>query len=99
MGDLLDPAALAEWIGYAHERLRRLLGPGASIPAPAEVVAEYAAYGERLAPFIADVRPLLWEAVARGQRVLLEGAQGTLLDLDHGTYPYVTSPARASAGR
>ncbi len=98
MGDLVDKAALAEWIGYAHERLRRLLGPGAVIPPPAEVVAEYAAYGERLAPFIADVRPLLWEAVARGQRVLLEGAQGTLLDLDHGTYPYVTSSSATVGG-
>jgi adenylosuccinate synthase len=98
MADLLDRVALAEWIGYAHERLRRLLGPGASIPAPEAVGAEYAGFGERLAPYIADVRPMLWEAVARGQRVLLEGAQGTLLDLDHGTYPYVTSSSASVGG-
>ena len=98
MADLLDGAALAEWIGYAHERLRRLLGPGAEIPAPEGIVEEYAAYGQRLAPFIADVRPMLWEAIARGQRVLLEGAQGTLLDLDHGTYPYVTSSSATVGG-
>ena len=98
MGDLLDRRALEEWVGYAHERLRRLLGPGAEIPAPADVVEEYARFGQRLAPFIVDVRPMLWEAVQRGQRVLLEGAQGTLLDLDHGTYPYVTSSSASVGG-
>ena len=41
---------------------------------------------------------MLWEAVSRGQNVLLEGAQGTLLDLDHGTYPYVTSSSATVGG-
>jgi adenylosuccinate synthase len=98
MGDLLEPAALSELVGWAAERLKRLLGPSATIPAPAEVAAQCAEYGKRLVPFIADVRPMLWEAVSRGQRVLLEGAQGTLLDLDHGTYPYVTSSSATVGG-
>jgi adenylosuccinate synthase len=98
MADLLDPAALTTLVGWAHERLRRLLGSADTIPKPAEVAAQYAEFGARLAPFIADVRPLLWEAVSRGQRVLLEGAQGTLLDLDHGTYPYVTSSSATVGG-
>ncbi len=98
MADLLDRDALSTIVGWAHERLRRLLGPAATIPPPADVTEQYAEFGARLKPFIADVRPLLWEAVQRGQRVLLEGAQGTLLDLDHGTYPYVTSSSATVGG-
>ncbi|HWC32047.1 MAG TPA: adenylosuccinate synthetase, partial [Actinomycetota bacterium] len=55
------------------------------------IVRDYRGYGERLAPHIADTSALLWRALRDGKRVLLEGAQGTLLDLDHGTYPFVTS--------
>ena len=97
MADLLDRKSLDELVGWACERLRRLL-PSAELPSAAEVAAQYAAFGERLQPFIADVRPMLWEAVNRGQNVLLEGAQGTLLDLDHGTYPYVTSSSATVGG-
>ena len=97
MADLLDPKATQEIVGWAYERLRRLL-PAAALPAAAEVAERYAAFGARLAPYIADVRPMLWEAVSRGQNVLLEGAQGTLLDLDHGTYPYVTSSSATVGG-
>ncbi len=98
IADLLDKASLEELVGWSYERLRRLLGGGATIPAPAEVAAQYLDYGKQLKPFIADVRPMLWEAIGRGQRVLLEGAQGTLLDLDHGTYPYVTSSSASVGG-
>ncbi len=98
MADLLDPAGAKELIGWAAERLRRLLGPSASIPEPGEVAAQYLEFGRKLEPFIADVRPMLWEAISRGQSVLLEGAQGTLLDLDHGTYPYVTSSSASVGG-
>jgi adenylosuccinate synthase len=52
---------------------------------------EFAAYGHRLEPHIADTAHLCWEALDEGRRVLFEGAQATLLDLDHGTYPFVTS--------
>jgi adenylosuccinate synthase len=52
---------------------------------------EFAAYGHRLEPHIADTARLCWEALDRGGTVLFEGAQATLLDLDHGTYPFVTS--------
>jgi adenylosuccinate synthase len=98
MADLLDPDATKELVGWAHERLRRLLGPAAALPAPDEVARRYVEFGKRLAPFVADVRPMLWEAISRGQSVLLEGAQGTLLDLDHGTYPYVTSSSATVGG-
>ena len=56
-----------------------------------DIVARFVEYGRRLQPYVADTVTLLHGAIARGQRVLLEGAQGSLLDLDHGTYPYVTS--------
>ena len=52
---------------------------------------EYITYGHRLEPYIADTAQLCWEALDAGKTVLFEGAQGTLLDLDHGTYPFVTS--------
>jgi len=52
---------------------------------------EYLRYGHRLEPFIADTAHLCWGALDAGRTVIFEGAQGTLLDLDHGTYPFVTS--------
>ena len=56
-----------------------------------EVVERYEGYAQRLRPFVADTSLLVDEALNDGKHVLLEGAQGTLLDLDHGTYPFVTS--------
>ncbi len=55
------------------------------------IVGEYAAYGARLREFVGDGSLFLSEQVRKGARILFEGAQGTLLDVDHGTYPYVTS--------
>jgi adenylosuccinate synthase len=55
------------------------------------VVEEYLAYAERLAPYIADISEEIASALHSGKRILAEGAQGALLDLDHGSYPYVTS--------
>jgi len=65
---------------------------------PAAVWDEYATYGQQLAPMIADTTAWLLRAVADGKRILFEGAQGTLLDIDHGTYPYVTSSNASVAG-
>ncbi|HWH06219.1 MAG TPA: adenylosuccinate synthetase, partial [Gaiellaceae bacterium] len=56
-----------------------------------DVAGRYEGYAQRLRPYVADTSLLVDEALRAGQRVLLEGAQGTLLDLDHGTYPFVTS--------
>ena len=56
-----------------------------------EVVKEYTAHGNRMREFVGDCSLFLAEQVRKGSRVLFEGAQGTLLDVDHGTYPYVTS--------
>ena len=63
-----------------------------------DLVAAQLEYAARLAPYIADTSLLVDGALRRGERVLFEGAQGTLLDLDHGTYPFVTSSSPIAAG-
>ena len=65
-----------------------------------EIRDQYRAFGDQLRPFIADTATVVQDAHERGERILLEGAQGTLLDLDSGTYPFVTSsiPASVAAG-
>ena len=63
-----------------------------------EVVTAFVAYAERLAPYVADTVNLLHDAREHGENILLEGAQATFLDIDHGTYPYVTSSNPISGG-
>jgi adenylosuccinate synthase len=63
-----------------------------------EIVTQFDAYAARLAPYLADTVSLLHDAAAGGHHVLLEGAQATFLDLDHGTYPYVTSSNPTAGG-
>jgi adenylosuccinate synthase len=62
------------------------------------VAQEYAGYARKLEPYIGDVSMLLSEALKQGKSVIAEGAQGTLLDLDHGTYPFVTSSNPTAPG-
>jgi adenylosuccinate synthase len=62
------------------------------------IMNEYAAYAERLGPYIADTSLEIYRGLRAGQRVLFEGAQGTLLDVDHGTYPFVTSSTPVAGG-
>ncbi|MBO0803105.1 MAG: adenylosuccinate synthase [Nocardiopsaceae bacterium] len=62
------------------------------------VAEEYVGYGERLRPYVADVSLVLSRALDDGKNVLLEGAQGSLLDVDHGTYPFVTSSSPTAGG-
>lgn len=63
-----------------------------------EMLAEFSSFADRLRPFVRDIETLVQDAVKAGDRVMFEGAQGTFLDLDHGTYPYVTSSHPVSAG-
>jgi adenylosuccinate synthase len=63
-----------------------------------DVVSSHLAFAERLGPYVADTSLLVDRALKNGDRVLFEGAQGTLLDLDHGTYPFVTSSSPIAAG-
>jgi adenylosuccinate synthase len=103
LGDLRDldrtrtlvEAALAAWAPTVKAL-------GGELPSAETIVAELAPLAARLLPLAADTSKITDDAVRRGERVLLEGAQGTLLDVDHGTYPYVTSSntvaGAASAG-
>ena len=63
-----------------------------------EIVRDYLGYGDRLASHISDTSSVLYGALREGKHILLEGAQGTLLDLDHGTYPFVTSSNPVAGG-
>ena len=91
--DLLDPARLArkvkERLPLAREELKRL-GAAPELDEGA-IVARYAELGGRIARYAGDVSLWLHRALKDGKQLLFEGAQGTMLDVDHGTYPFVTS--------
>jgi adenylosuccinate synthase len=91
--DLLDAKILRKKIMAALEPKKQTLRPFARDPKLDlhTMTEEYLRYGHRLEPYIADTSHLCWEALDAGRSVIFEGAQGTLLDLDHGTYPFVTS--------
>jgi adenylosuccinate synthase len=93
MQDLLDPKILRKKIVAALEPKRLALRPHAKDPALDlhAMVEEYVTYGHRLEQHIADTSRLAWELLDTGKHVVFEGAQGALLDIDHGTYPFVTS--------
>ena len=63
-----------------------------------EIIAQYAPAAERLAPYVADTGLLIHQALQRGENILFEGAQATMLDIDFGTYPYVTSSSPSAGG-
>jgi len=98
--DLLDKDILAKKIRsnvdeknillskvYGHEKLD-----------VTKIIDEYSDFGDLIKPFIKDVPRYLHDSIANGKRILMEGAQGALLDVDHGTYPYVTSSSPTSGG-
>jgi adenylosuccinate synthase len=91
--DLLDEKILRQKIYAALEPKRQSLRPFAKDPALDlhAMTEEYRTLGHRLEPFIADTARIAWDALDRDQLVVFEGAQGTMLDIDHGTYPFVTS--------
>jgi adenylosuccinate synthase len=100
MQDLLDPGILAQKLQGALREKNQVLVKvynRKAIDADA-VCAEYLEYAERLRPYIADTRLVLDQALTAGKTVLMEGAQATMLDLDHGTYPFVTSSNPTSGG-
>jgi adenylosuccinate synthase len=100
VGDFVDPEAFAERLKIALESKNRLLQsyyghPGFSFN---EIYDEYSKYAERLRPMVVDSSFLVNQKIDAGQRVLFEGAQGSLLDVDHGTFPFVSSSNPGSAG-
>ena len=100
VADILDPE-------YLHRRLEPVLReknaflsgvyghPGLD---PAEIAEQYAAFGEQLAPFVTETELLVQDAIDAGRNVIIEGAQAAMLDIDYGTYPFVTSSSPTAAG-
>jgi adenylosuccinate synthase len=99
-GDLLDREALLERLRPILEHKNTILTKiyGANPLSLEDVYQQYCQYGERLAHYIRETTTLLERAIDQGEMVLLEGAQGTLLDPDFGTYPYTTSSSPLAAG-
>lgn len=91
--DLLDEKILKQKIATALEPKRQSLRPYAKDPSLDlhTMTEDYLRYGHRLEPHIADTQRIVWDALDSDGLVVFEGAQGTLLDIDHGTYPFVTS--------
>jgi adenylosuccinate synthase len=99
VGDLIDPAYLRERLRFIVARKNRLLAAlGGKTFDTQAVEAEYVAHGQKLKPFVTDTTHLLHHSLRLQKRLLFEGAQGSLLDIDHGTYPYVTSSSSSPAG-
>jgi adenylosuccinate synthase len=97
--DLQNEARARELIAHATERANgRLRAAGAEALDPQAVVDTVLAKRERLLPLITECGREITDALRSGQRVLLEGAQGAMLDVDHGTYPFVTSSTTTAAG-
>jgi adenylosuccinate synthase len=96
---LLDSKQFA---GYLTRKIKDknavLRGHDFKTVSSARTVERFIEARKRLLPLIKDTRPILWEALERGKSVLFEGAQGTLLDIDHGTYPFVTSSSVTAGG-
>jgi adenylosuccinate synthase len=99
-GSLADAEELGDLI-QAHIRAKNEVLTkiyGAEALDATAVAAQYAEYARRIAPYLANGPALLDEALKKGKTVLAEGAQGTFLDLDHGTYPFVTSSSSSAGG-
>jgi adenylosuccinate synthase len=99
VGDLLRPQRFRELLdrtlAEAGPTLERL---GGKRPNAAEIAEQYLAYGAELRPFIRDASRFVSDAIRAGKSVMFEGAQGVLLDVDHGTYPFVTSSSTTAGG-
>jgi adenylosuccinate synthase len=89
VGDLANTGALSEAVRHNVDARNRLIGD--SVMDAGQVLADLRAAWARMAPWVTDVSLFLSRARAANRPIMFEGAQGTLLDIDHGTYPYVTS--------
>ncbi len=100
VADLRDPARMQQLLGRAAERVNERLGALGSAEQvdPDALCDEVLGIRERLLALSVDTGRVLHDALRAGERVLLEGAQGALLDVDHGTYPYVTSSNTTAGG-
>jgi adenylosuccinate synthase len=100
-GDLLKPRFLEKKLDFVLTRIKNPVFTdlyGVEPLDPERILREYTEYGKRLQPYVKDIFPIVQQALERGDRILLEGAQGSMLDLDFGTYPYVTSSSPSAGG-
>jgi adenylosuccinate synthase len=97
-GDLAKPEALATKIRQALLARAPLFAGAEGVPREEDVVADALALAKRIVPHVVNDVALLHDAIARGERILAEGAQGTMLDVTFGTYPYVTSSHTVAGG-
>ena len=100
MCDLLEKDSLEEKLDLIYSVKERQLAAleAEDMPPMEELLEQLLRYGRMLSPYICDASVLVHDAVRKGRRVMFEGAQGTMLDIDHGTYPYVTSSSCVSGG-
>lgn len=99
MGDLVDENRLREKLEFLVPLKQRILdayGDPNKLDLQS-INSEYSAHGRRLSKHVIDTGPMVNDALRKGKRVLFEGAQGTMLDIDHGTYPFVTSSTTVSS--
>ncbi len=99
VGEILNPEKLAKKLSdyfLADKAIFEALK--IELPSENELLAEIIEYKNTLAPFITDTTQMVWKYMNENKKILLEGAQGTLLDIDHGTFPFVTSSNTISAG-
>lgn len=98
--DLLDKNVLKQKLEWMVPRKNVILERLYNLPPldAAKIFEEYAAYGERMRKYVTDTSNLIFQSVQNRKNILFEGAQGVLLDLDHGSYPYVTSSSPSAGG-
>lgn len=99
MAELIDPETLKEKLEDIVQEKNHWMKHFGGEPLDIDAIyEEYKAYGETLAPYVTDTSIVLEEEVEKGNKILFEGAQGVMLDIDHGTYPYVTSSSTSLQG-
>ncbi len=99
VGELLDPVKLCDEI-LEYFKQNKVIFDVIDVSAPkrSELLAELEIYKEKIGSCITNTVNMVWNAIDEDKKILLEGAQGTMLDIDHGTYPFVTSSSTVSAG-
>ena len=101
VGELLQPALFKEKLHTMHELKVKMLKDVYGVDfkqTEEEILKQYTEYGRRLAPFVSDTSEILQEALAAKKKILFEGAQATMLDIDHGLYPFGTSSNTTAGG-
>jgi len=98
VGDLLRPQRFRERARHALAEANRRLAAAGAPPVDEAGLEDYLRLGDRIAGYVGDTSRALAEEISRGRSVLFEGAQGALLDIDHGTYPFVTASSTIAGG-